>query len=285
MAKPELIASYFTLAGPAIPFEDVEKEVSPHALSDRIAAAAAAGFSGIGLSYPDITALRRAMTFAEIRRAFDEGGLKHLELECIVDWHADGARLETATRVKDTLLACAAEIGACHVKVAADQFGEDWAHDRMVERFAALCEDAAAAGTRIVIEPMPWSNISGIKDTAKLVEDAGAANGGALFDIWHVARSGAAFEDFKAIPPETIGYIELCDALHAVSGTLKRDTIDNRRHCGEGELDVAGFVDCVKSTGYEGLWGVEVISEAQRHRHVRHAATISYAAAIDYLQD
>ncbi|MCP4380342.1 MAG: sugar phosphate isomerase/epimerase [Hyphomicrobiales bacterium] len=283
MAAPELIASYFTLAGPAVPFEEPEKEVSPHPLAERIAAAASAGFSGIGLAYPDLTSLRRTMSWRDIRRAFDDGGLKYLELECIVDWHADGERLESATRVKDLLLGCAAEIGACHVKVAADQHGEDWPHARMVDRFGALCEEAAAAGTRIVMEPMPWSNISGIKDAAGLVADAGAANGGVLFDVWHVARGCAPFEDLKVIPAETIGYVELCDALNAVPGDLKRDTLDNRRHCGEGELDVGRFVDCVKATGYDGLWGVEVISEAQRHRSVRQAATLGYAAAIDYL--
>ncbi|WP_421725693.1 sugar phosphate isomerase/epimerase family protein [Bauldia sp.] len=283
MSAPELIASYFTLAGPAVPFEEIEKEVSPHPLDDRIDAAAAAGFSGIGLSYPDLTALRRTMSFQDIRRAFDAGGLKNLELECIVDWHADGDRLATATEVKETLLACAAEIGACHIKVAADQNGETWPHTQMVDRFAALCEDAAAAGTRIVMESMPWSNVPDIKAAAQLVKDAGAANGGALFDIWHVARAGAPFEDLQAVPSETIGYIELCDALDKVTGTLKRDTIDNRRHCGEGELDVAGFVANVKATGYDGLWGVEVISEAQRNRGVGTAASLSYDAAIHYL--
>ncbi|MEM8664285.1 MAG: sugar phosphate isomerase/epimerase [Pseudomonadota bacterium] len=282
-ASRELIASYFTLAGHAVPFEEAQKEVSPHTLADRANAAAAAGFAGLGISYPDLASLLATMSFGDIRRIFDEHGLTHLELECIVDWHADGERLDASNTVRALLMGCAAEIGACHIKVAGDQFGGAFRHEQVVERFAGLCADAAVAGTRIVIEPMPWSNVRDILGASQLVAEAGAANAGVLMDIWHVARAGTDFSAIADMAPETIGYIELCDALLESEDDLKLDTINNRRLCGEGQLDVAAFVAAVERAGYSGLWGVEVISHEQRRRPVRIAASLCADSAKAFL--
>lgn len=270
-----LIASYFTLAGHAVPFEEAAKEVSPHALAARARAAAAAGFSGLGLSYPDLVAISATMGPGDVRRILESEGVPLLELECIVDWHADGARLDASNAARALLMRCASEIGACHIKVAGDQQGGTYAKERMVETFAGLCKDAAAAGSRIVIEPMPWSNVRDIHDASQLVAESGAPNAGVLMDIWHVARAGTQFSAIAEIASETIGYIELCDALLEPEANLKLDTINNRRLCGEGQLDVAAFVAAVEATGYRGLWGVEVISHEQRRRPVEIAASLA----------
>lgn len=279
----QMIASYFTLAGDAVPFAEPEKEASPHDLAARATAAAAAGYAGMGLSYPDLLSLREHMSLSGIRGALDAAGLPLLELECIVDWHADGTRRAASDKVRRTLLDCASAIGACHIKVAGDQFGRDCPWDQLVGSFRELCDDAAAAGTRIVIECMPWSNVTDIHIASRLVADAGASNGGVLLDIWHVARAGTEFAKIAQLPPETLGYIELCDALIEAEADLKLDTINSRRLCGEGQLDVAGFVKAVKATGYDGLWGVEVISHEQRRRSPAAAAALSLISAREFL--
>ncbi|MHA3980851.1 sugar phosphate isomerase/epimerase family protein [Halovulum sp. GXIMD14794] len=279
----QMIASYFTLAGDAVPFAEPAKEASPEDLSARAMAAAEAGYWGMGLSYPDLLSLREKVSVREMRDVLDAAGLPLLELECIVDWHAAGARREASDEVRRTLLDIASEIGACHIKVAGDQFARDCPWDVLVASFRGLCDDAAAVGTRIVIECMPWSNVHDIHIASRLVAEAGASNGGVLMDIWHVARAGTDFADIAGIPPETIGYIELCDALTEAEPDLKFDTINNRRLCGEGQLDVAGFVKAVKATGYDGLWGVEVISHEQRRRTPAAAAALSLISAREFL--
>jgi sugar phosphate isomerase/epimerase len=57
---------------------------------------------------------------------------------------------------------------------------------------------------------------------------------------------------------------------------LHQDTINHRRHCGEGECDVGGFVDCLLSAGYNGPWGIEVLSEEIRDRHYDALATRAF---------
>lgn len=283
MTSPQTIASYFTLAGRAVPFEEPEKEVSPHSLEARARAAARAGFAGMGISYPDLCAITEVMTFSEIRSIFDDAGLPLLELECIVDWHANGARLEASNAVRRLLLDCAAAIGACHIKVAGDQFGEETDHAHLARSFRGLCDDAAVVGTKIVIEHMPWSDIRDVHDAVRLVSDAGADNGGVLIDLWHLARAGTSVAEIAAVPPETLGYVEICDALLEPEGTLKEDTINHRRLCGEGQLDVEGFAREVKAKGYAGPWGVEVISHSQRERSVRAAATLAHDSAVGFI--
>ena len=55
-----------------------------------------------------------------------------------------------------------------------------------------------------------------------------------------------------------------------------------RRYCGEGELDIAGFVAAVRATGYAGPWAVEVFNHGQagwtleRLDEVAHRTTAPY---------
>jgi sugar phosphate isomerase/epimerase len=43
------------------------------------------------------------------------------------------------------------------------------------------------------------------------------------------------------------------------------ETINHRRLPGEGEFDVAAYVDVCRDMGYPGPWGVEVLSEELRN--------------------
>ena len=54
-------------------------------------------------------------------------------------------------------------------------------------------------------------------------------------------------------------------------GTLLEDTFDNRRVCGEGDFDVAGFINAVRDLGWTGPWGVEDMSTEFRALPVREA--------------
>jgi sugar phosphate isomerase/epimerase len=47
---------------------------------------------------------------------------------------------------------------------------------------------------------------------------------------------------------------------------LLEDTINHRRFCGQGTLDVPAFLRAVQDQGYEGPFGIEIISEIERRR-------------------
>jgi sugar phosphate isomerase/epimerase len=95
-----------------------------------------------------------------------------------------------------------------------------------------------------------------------------------------MSRGGIAFDEIAKVPGHYIKHIELDDADEVVVGTLIEDTIRNRRLPGEGSIDIPHFLRSVDATGYSGLFGVEVISDAQRALPLDQAAQLTYQAAI-----
>ncbi len=273
----DLLASYWTIAGDVCPF--APNEASPLDFRARVAAAAGAGYRGIGLNHDDLVVVFGRHGPAETKTILADHGIRHLELEFIVDWFADGDRRRAADVVQKGLLDGAAELGVHHVKVGGDFAGAAWPMDRMVEEFGRLCEAGAAVGAPIALEIMPWTNLCTIDLVLQVVQGAGHRNGGLVLDIWHFARGGIDYSDIDRIPPQLIFYVEIDDAAAQQEGTLLEDTIHRRRLCGEGDLDVPAFLRCILVAGYRGPFGVEIIAAAQRARSLEEAARESHDAA------
>src|ERR1700753_726684 len=99
MPNPELLALYWTIAGPAD--VHVGREWSTFEWADRCAQAARVGFSGLGLWHADIEHQLETRTLAQIKEIFDEAGLTHLEVEFLADFFAapgSPERAESAQR-------------------------------------------------------------------------------------------------------------------------------------------------------------------------------------------
>ena len=58
--------------------------------------------------------------------------------------------------------------------------------------------------------------------------------------------------------------VELDDAGQTVVGTLFEDTVNNRLLCGEGSFDLDGLVALLRDNGFDGPWGVEILSTSFR---------------------
>ena len=83
-----IIASYWTIAGDCYP--GGKTEISPYGFEIRVAAAAEAGYRGIGLVHADIRHLRNTLGFRRVRTILDTHGIRDLEVEIFSDWFADG---------------------------------------------------------------------------------------------------------------------------------------------------------------------------------------------------
>ena len=282
MPDQDLLATCWTTAGDAAPLRGDER--SPLPLRERVEAAAAAGFRGIGLLHLDLVVAEREHGLAGIRSLLDDNGLVHLELELLTDWWADGPRRRRSDEVRGKLLEAAGALGARHVKVAPDVSGEPWDHDRWVAEFAGLAEDAHQAGTRVGLEFLPWSNIRTIHDGLRLVGEAGHDAGGLIIDVWHTERAGTPPTGLAAVPLRHIVGVELNDADAEQVGTLFEDTANRRRLCGEGAFDLQGCIRALRAAGWTGPWGVEILSEQFRKLPVREAAAAAFATAAAQLE-
>lgn len=275
-SAPGLLASYWTLAGNVLPLAG--NMASPIDLRQRVEAAGRAGYVGIGLYVDDVVQAVDRYGHAGIRQMLADNGITHLEFEALMDWFADGERRRDSDRIRRYLLDTAQHTDAYQLKVVGDMFGGDWAPQAMSRDFRELCRQAADVGVQVAIEVMPNSNIRDLPGALEIVAEAGCANGGLLFDIWHFARGGIAYEDIAGVPAEFIKHIELDDADRELIGTLFEDQILRRKLPGEGDLDVARFLRCVRASGYQGLYGVEIVSDAQRALPLEDAARLSFEA-------
>ena len=275
MSRPiELVAAYWTIAGDVYPF--AENELSPFSFAERVEAAAAAGYKGVGLIHADLQATRAKIGLKEMRRILDANAMPHVELEFITHWFSSGELKAASDKVRNELFEAAEALHARDVKIAPefDATAIDLPH--VIASFAAICGEAARYGTRIALEVMPFSNVRTLQTARALVEGAGAPNGGLLLDIWHIARGGIPYAEVAKVPKQYVVSVELDDADAAVVGTLWEDTIYQRRLCGEGVLNPPAFIDAIEKAGFDRVYSVEVISKKHRVLPLHEAAKRSF---------
>jgi len=259
--KVDLLASYWTIAGGALPHTD--HEFSPFDFADRVKAIAKAGFTGMGIWHADLEHILLKRTFREMKQILDDNGLVHVEVEFLLDWFMDGERKKRSDVQRQKLLEAAEALHAHHLKVG-DFYHEKCPMPRLIESFAALCAEAAKHGVPVAFELMPFGMIDSLPDTLAMIAGAGARNGGIAFDMWHIAKLRIPYEEIGKVPPEYVVSVELNDGTFEAPWSMHEDTVNHRRFCGEGEFDVRGFVNVMRGLGYRGPWGIEVLSEEIR---------------------
>lgn len=272
---PELLATCWTHAGDAMPVRG--RHLSPVDLRVRAEAVAAAGFTGIGFTIDDLEAAKASYGLPQVKQICDDLGLVHLEVELLERWWTTGSRRRESDRTRRSLLAVAQVLGARQVKIAPDVEGVDGAVPPLTEVGAWAAElhqlavDAAEVGTRVALEPLPFSNIADFRLAAELVAAAGHPAAGLVVDIWHLERGPSTMADLAEVPGDKVFVVELNDAPAPQSTDLFHDTIHHRVLCGSGTFDVTGFIRTLQGIGFAGPWGVEIISETHRRRPLQEA--------------
>lgn len=275
--RDELLATCWTSAGDAA--SDRPDLRSPLTLRERVEAASAAGFRGFGLLSDDLPAAVADYGLTGLRAMFADNGIVHLELEGIPYWWDDGARRQESDRIRHTMLDAAEALGARHIKVTPDGDDGPWDRGRWAAKFAELAAQAHDVGARLGIEFFPWSNVKTLQDGLRLVADAGHEAGGVIIDTWHIARAHTPVADLASVPLHRIIGVELNDADEKVIGTLFADTVHRRRYCGEGVFDLTGMIRSLRTAGWDGPWGVEILSDEHRSQPVEEALHRAAATA------
>ena len=260
--SPDLLASYWTISA-GIPHTD--HEYSPFDFKDRVESAARAGFKGFGIWHADLEHILKLRSLKEIKHILDDNGIQHVELEFLTDWFLDRERKKQSDARKKMLLTAAEVLQARHVKVG-DFLKEKTPMPRLIEAFSTLCTEAAEHGTRIGFELMPFAMLDTLQSSLAMVEGAGASNGGLILDLWHIVKLKIPYDEVGRIPLKFLVSVELNDGTFEAPWSLHEDTINHRRLCGEGEFDIRSFIECVRKTGYQGPWGIEVLSQELRTR-------------------
>lgn len=265
MGEVDLVALYWTVSGPVE--VHVGREWSTFSWRDRCAEAVKAGFKGIGLWHADIEHQLESTTLDEMKKVFDDSGLEFIQLEFLQDfWVPKGDPLrEESDKRRKLLFDAAATFDAHHIKVG-NIPGTPGGVEQVTEGFAELCEDAANhTSAKVVYEFMPFDvNVNSLDRALQLAQGAGKANGGLAIDTWHMAKLGIPPEDMKRIPREYLTWVELSDGQYEDMEDPIDEVVNHRRLPGEGEFNIAAYVDACREAGYPGPWGVEVLSAELR---------------------
>ena len=259
-----LVATAWTSAGDTSPMRT--PSTSPVPIAERVAAVADAGYMGLGLIADDLLAIRDSIGFAALRDLIADHGLTHVEIELIERWWIPRGEAGHTYDVRDLLFEAADALAPAFIKIGSE-LGRPTQHpEALVEPLYELANQAAEHGTRVAIETMPFSYDRDRPDGSRDSSHRGGHPAvGLLVDAWHVFRAATSLGELSAsLTPEMIFGVELDDAAAEVIDPLFEDTVERRLLCGEGSFDLRGLVEVLRDRGFNGPWGVEILSSSFR---------------------
>lgn len=264
----ELLAACWTWAGDVGPGDEDPR--SPIPLARRIAALAAARWTGAGFDYTELLSLREQYGLPTVRRMLSDAGIDRIELEFVRGWWGTGEVLAAADRKLDTLLDAAAELGAPALKIGAfaPTAYEPVAPERgrYEESLYRAADRADRFGVTLALEAMAGTNLPTFMDAVAFVHAVGHPRAGLTVDNYQLEKTGDG--DFTRLPGllagAPIAVVELGDATVDRAPGAPALGIGPRCIPGHGDLDITSFVVAMHDADWEGHWGVEIIADDLR---------------------
>jgi len=200
---------------------------------------------------------------ADVRKLLEEEGMYAGALEGGMNW---GKGPEGAAEDADNLLDAASAIGA-GVLHAACMMPELDSLARAADGFAALCERARAHGIKVSLEFIPFFAVPDLATAWRIVQDAGAENGGICLDFghWQCQPGGPDFGLLRSIPGERLFYVQPVDVLPVKTDSAKayfEQSITERLLPGDGVVDVPPIFAALTEIGAKPYFAYQVTNPA-----------------------
>lgn len=252
--SPGLVASHFTLSGAGF------AEPPRNSFIERCEAAAAAGFSGIGLHCDDLSRTIVAGVVPEMRAVLRNHGLALVEIEFLSGWAFRSGQSGGISPSLAGIEAVADALGGR--QVSAGEFrGDTRLNTEEVLEGAAKTLRANAdrlgeKGLLVALESFPWSAVTNTRIAVDLLRRADAPNAGLLIDVWHFHNGGSDPDQLTDLPTAGITGFQLNDGP-LVHENFQQHARAERQLPGEGELDVVRLIQAVRRAGFTGPCCVE----------------------------
>ena len=279
---PGLVASFFTLSGAGF------VEPPRNSFIERCEAAAAAGFSGIGLHHEDLSrTIAAGVDVPEMRAVLRHNGLALVEIEFLAGWALNAGQTGGISPSLGDIEAVADALGGR--QVSAGEFSADLrldteeALERAAKALRANADRLANKGLLVALESFPWSALANMRIAMDLLRRAGAPNAGLLIDVWHFYNTGGHADQLVDLPTAGITGFQLNDGPLVHQNFLQHARAE-RQLPGEGELDVVGLIHAVRRAGFTGPYCVESNTPEFRNLPVAEAARRAADAATSVLR-
>jgi len=228
-----------------------------------VGAARAAGFDGIELQIPKLARyLDAGYSVGSLRDMLD--GLRVTMIDVLMPIEAEGdpmpdrllAECERWSTVAGDLACPAIQV------VALNNFASmhwDEQRDVLVRRLTAMSDLTSTRGVRLGIEPVSFSPFRTLKQAVEVVDRVGLDRVGIVLDVWHLWTAGCDWADVAGLDPELVVCVQLGDTAPR-SGEVWTDD-DRTELLGDGILPLGDAITAVRSTGFDGVWSVEMLSK------------------------
>jgi sugar phosphate isomerase/epimerase len=135
----------------------------------------------------------------------------------------------------------------------------------IAERLAAFHALCADHGMLAIVEPISVGNVRTPQDGLDLIRAAGV-DAKLVIDCVHFVRTGCTVEELRAISPEYVGHVQICDGPAMIAADeLGFESTANRLYPGEGAFPLAEILAAVPPGATLGL---EVPNVARLERGV-----------------
>lgn len=229
----------------------------------RTTVAAAAGYTGIGVSLDQYRAARTAGTSdGDMRHMLADSGLSIVEIQSVQGWAGSPTQRARARAQTAACLQIADRLGGRYLSVNSTDLDADL--DSAAAGFADIAAMAADSGMVAALEFLPWGPVPDIRTAWSVVAASGCANGSVLMDSWHHFQAGGDTDALDGVPPDRIAGIQISDGRLTDRAHLRDASRNDRVHPGLGEFDLQCLVRTLDSRQVRAPWSVEVLSRPYR---------------------
>lgn len=250
---------------------------------DRVKAAKAAGYEGIGLraeTYVD--ALNEGLTDQDILDILTKYDIAVTEVEYIVQWAEEKRSYEQKYKEQMCFHMCRL-FNVGHINCG---LMENYSIEYTAQKLKELC---GRAGDLIIgVEPMPYSGLPDFDKAYAVVEASGCENAMLILDTWHWVRADQPYRKLTAQQAAKVISIQINDAYERpyASAILRDESMHDRLAPGTGAMDTAGFVKMIKDAGIAPkVIGVEVISDAILAQGLDYASEHTFKHTVKVLEE
>jgi sugar phosphate isomerase/epimerase len=161
------------------------------------------------------------------------------------------------------LCEAAQALGCCAFQVVALDGLKHLPWSKMRAEFAkslkALADIAAPFGVRLALEPVAFAPLKTLAQALEVIDSAERDNIGLNIDTFHIWAGGTPWEEVARLDHRTIVVAHLSDAAPR-QGEEWSDA-DRGVFPGEGVIPLREGIAAIRSTGFDGAWAIEMISD------------------------
>jgi sugar phosphate isomerase/epimerase len=244
-------------------------------LAKQVQAAAAAGFEAVTVDVWTMGAeVGCGRRLGALRESLDRAGVRCAAMPAIRTSPAT-----TASASAEKALPYITEFGPSVVVTVV----ENPVTDAVVEDLRGAAGRLQREGARMALEFLPYGPLADMMVAADLAADVGGGAGICL-DSWHFFHlpAGPPWEALGRLAPDAIAYVQFDDAGRAPVEDLAMETRTQRKIPGQGILDLDRFAAAVRSTGYDGDVGLEVLTSDHHGEDPDSFAQRLLAASLHY---